>query len=98
MKERDPMEKREALYRLYQLGQVEWSQAHFYLILGDVHGHIQRALTLAIRLQCMLGAPFQAVFQVGDFGFWPGGRRPKQDDPYYKQEDALDFFLMQSAP
>ena len=92
------MDKREALHRLYHLGQVEWSQAHFYLILGDVHGHIQHALTLAIRLQCMLEAPFQAVFQVGDFGFWPRGRRPKTDDPYYKQEDALDFFIMQSAP
>lgn len=91
------MDRRDMLHCLYHLGQVAWSQARFYLVLGDVHGHIQRALTLAIRLQCLLEAPFQAVFQVGDFGFWPGGSRPQPEDPYYKREDALDFFLIQSA-
>lgn len=92
------MDKGKTLHRFYYIGQVEWSQAHFYLVVGDVHGHIQRALTLAIRLQCLLDMPFRAVFQVGDFGFWPGGRKPQQEDPYYKQEDALDFFTMQSSP
>jgi hypothetical protein len=96
--EKGCMDKRGELHRLSHLGQVKWSQAQFYLVLGDVHGHIQRALTLAIRLQCLLDAPFQAVFQVGDFGFWPGGRKTQPEDPYYKREDALDFLLMQSAP
>ncbi|HZR39721.1 MAG TPA: metallophosphoesterase [Ktedonobacteraceae bacterium] len=96
------MDKRDAphmkaLHRLSRLGQLEWSQARFYLILGDIHGHIQRALTLAIHLQCLLDAPIQAVFQVGDFGFWPRGRQFQQEDLYYKQEDALDFFTMRSS-
>jgi hypothetical protein len=55
-------------------------------------------LLLPFAFNACLKRLFQAVFQVGDFGFWPRGRRPKLDDPYYKREDALDFFLMQSAP
>lgn len=86
------------VHLIHRSGQVEWSQATFYLILGDVHGHIQRALTLAIQLQCLLNVSFQAVFQVGDFGYWPAGRKAQQEDAYYKQEDALDFALMRSAP
>ena len=70
-------ETRETLHCLSRLGEVTWSQARLYLVLGDVHGHVQRAFALAIRLQCLLDAPFEAVFQVGDFGFWPRGRRPQ---------------------
>lgn len=90
--------QKETLHCLYHSGQVEESRAQVYLILGDVHGHILDAITLAIHLQCLLGLSFQAVFQVGDFGFWPGGNVSFQDDPYYKQEDALDLFTMRSAP
>lgn len=86
-----------ALHRFFYLGEVERSQARYYLILGDIHGHIQYALNLAIHLQCLLDAPFQALFQVGDFGYWPRGREAQQADAYYKQEDALDFFMMRSS-
>ena len=73
-------------------------QARFYLVLGDVHGHIQCALPFR-SLQCLLEALFQAVFQVGDFGLARGRERNwKITNPYYKREDALDFWLMESSP
>ncbi len=87
----------ETLSSIYRIGQVEWLQARCYLLLGDLHGHIQHAITLAISLQCLLGTPFQAVFQVGDFGFWPGGKGVQQEDPFYKQNDGLDFFTMRTV-
>jgi predicted phosphodiesterase len=78
--------------QLYQQGNPESSSSNLYLILGDLHGNIKAAILLAIRLQTLFKINFKAVFQVGDFGFWPTGVAAKLEEPYYKKEDALDFF------
>lgn len=47
---------------------------------------------MAIRLQTLFQVRLKAIFQVGDFGFWPTGMAAKLLDPHYKQEDSLDLF------
>ena len=88
---------KERLQTIYQQKTVETSSSNFYLLLGDLHGNIKAAILLAIRLQTLYKVPFKAIFQVGDFGFWPTGIAAKLDDLHYKKEDALDFFELKKG-
>lgn len=83
--------------KIYQQGAKALPQSSFYLLLGDLHGNIKAAILLAIRLQTLLQVRFKAIFQVGDFGFWPTGTVAKLDDPHYKKEDTLDFFELKKG-
>ena len=87
---------KEKLQTIYQQGTFETS-SNFYLLLGDLHGNIKAAILLAIRLQTLYKVTFKAIFQVGDFGFWPTGIAAELDDPHYKKEDALDFFELKKG-
>ena len=88
---------KEKVQTIYRQGTFEDCSSNFYLLLGDLHGNIKAAIVLAIRLQTLLKISFKAIFQVGDFGFWPRGIAAKLDDPYYKKEDALDFFELKKG-
>ena len=88
---------KERLQTIYQQKTVETSSSNFYLLLGDLHGNIKAAILLAIRLQTLYKVTFKAIFQVGDFGFWPTGIAAELDDPHYKKEDALDFFELKKG-
>ena len=78
--------------KIYQQGTLDKHSSDFYLLLGDLHGNIKAALILAIRLQTLFQVRLKAIFQVGDFGFWPTGMAAKLLDPHYKKEDSLDLF------
>lgn len=78
--------------KIYQQGTLDKHSSDFYLLLGDLHGNIKAALILAIRLQTLFQVRLKAIFQVGDFGFWPTGTAAKLLDPHYKKEDSLDLF------
>ncbi|MEQ8999925.1 MAG: metallophosphoesterase [Coleofasciculus sp. B1-GNL1-01] len=83
-----------SIYSLHHQGEVSFESRSFYLFLGDLHGNIKAAIALAIRLQTLFKIPLRAIFQVGDFGFWPSGIAAKNEDPHYKKEDAFDFYEM----
>jgi hypothetical protein len=88
---------RDLIYRIYRSGKVIISQANYYLFFGDLHGNIKASIVLAIRLQTLFKVSLRAVFQVGDFGFWPTGMTAKNEDPHYKKEDCFDFFEMKQS-
>ncbi len=83
---------------IYQQGKINFDSTKCYLLLGDIHGNIKAAIVLAIRLQTLFNLPLCAIFQVGDFGFWPSGMAAKNEDPYYKKDDSFDFFEMKQSP
>ncbi|MCW5319166.1 hypothetical protein GTQ43_37875 [Nostoc sp. KVJ3] len=85
------------LYKIYQRGQINFDSTKLYLLLGDIHGNIKAAIILAIRLQTLFSIPLCAIFQVGDFGFWPSGIAAKNEDPYYKKDDSFDLFEMNQS-
>lgn len=87
----------EKIHKIYKQGEIIPKKTNRYLFLGDLHGNIKAAITLAIRLQVLFDLPLKAIFQVGDFGFWPGGIIAKNKDPYYKEEDAFDFFELKQS-
>lgn len=86
------------IYSIYQQGKINFELANIYLFLGDIHGNIKAAIVLAIRLQALFHKPLSAIFQVGDFGFWPSGMAAKNEDPYYKKDDSFDFFEIKQSP
>ncbi len=88
---------KDRINRLYQQGKPEPCSSNLYLLLGDLHGNIKAAILLAIRLQTLFQVNLKAVFQVGDFGFWPTGRAAQLEDPHYKKEDSLDFFELKKG-
>jgi hypothetical protein len=83
--------EKDSLYSIYRTKEIE-NYRRYYLFLGDLHGNIKASIILAIRLQTLLNVPLTAVFQVGDFGYWPSGLASINEDPHYKKEDRLDFF------
>lgn len=89
--------EKDTIHKIYQIGDLNSCSSSFYLLLGDLHGNIKAAIVLAIRLQTLFKIPLKAVFQVGDFGFWPTGITAKLEDPHYKKEDMLDFFELKKA-
>jgi len=89
--------KKDLIYSIYRRGKLDFNRKN-YLFLGDLHGDIKASIILAIRLQTLFNVPLSAVFQVGDFGYWPGGVAAINEDPYYKKWDKFDFFeIAQSA-
>jgi hypothetical protein len=85
------------IFLIYRQGTVVTESARIYLFLGDLHGNIKAAIVLAIRLQSLFNVRLRAVFQVGDFGFWPTGITAKNEDKHYKKDDSLDFHEMQNS-
>lgn len=83
--------EKDLIYSIYRTQKIESPQKH-YLFLGDLHGNIKASIILAIRLQTLFNVPLTAIFQVGDFGYWPSGVASMNEDPHYKKEDRLDFF------
>ena len=89
--------EKKTIHQIYQIGYLNSYSSNFYLLIGDLHGNIKAGIVLAIRLQTLFKVPLRAVFQVGDFGFWPTGITAKLEDPHYKKEDMLDFFELKKA-
>ncbi|KST70407.1 metallophosphoesterase [Mastigocoleus testarum] len=88
---------RDLMNLIYRQGTIDINSTSFYLFLGDLHGNIKASIILAIRLQFLFNIPLQAVFQVGDFGFWPSGIIAKNEDKHYKKGDSLDLYEIQNS-
>ena len=82
--------ERGAFRGVFSAGIVQ-PDAAMYILFGDLHGNIRAAQTLAVRLQHAFECPASAVFQVGDFGYWPSRESAQYEDEFYKESDALDF-------
>jgi hypothetical protein len=66
-----PADRRGNDFKLFQdhlIDTMRTNRRASYAIVGDVHGHLQLALCTLARLQRERGAPFSAVFLVGDIG------------------------------
>lgn len=56
---------------------------------GDIHGALNRLYADVLAFECELGARFDHVLHVGDFGIWPDPERV--DKATRKHEGAGDF-------
>ncbi len=77
-------------------GELDCAELAPVVLLGDLHGNVHAAEALVLRIQAVFGQPVTSVIQVGDFGFWPKGESSRLTDPFYKDDDALDFLEIQN--
>ncbi|MEZ4222112.1 MAG: metallophosphoesterase [Polyangiaceae bacterium] len=74
---------------LAECGGVDSDTATMLVVLGDTHGHLDAAERACLRVQHAFQRQIDAIFQVGDFGYWPEGSAG--EDPFYKEEDAHEL-------
>ena len=81
-------------------GECDCTEVNPIVVFGDLHGNIHAAEALVMRVQTAFGQSVASTIQVGDFGFWPKGESSRLTDPFYKDDDALDFpeILKRGAP